>query len=349
VGSQCITDRRLLLKLRTLGRHRCDDYLRSLAQISLSQVSARRFAQCDLRARSGAWAANVLGVDRGVASDSDGTGLRLVYDVARQDRLSSQGHGGITLSFTAVAPVISSALAIHAEKLHEDLVWRRVKWLARWLACRDIKATFFVYPFRALVAGRSIADRVEWLGSQGHEIAQHTHFYAGNKIEKNEKIDDFSQANIVHCLSRDFRMLKDMGFSPKGFTAGSWFINDTVLDTLVELGFLYDCSAQFPRPLSVPAPHTRWISSPRYYTNERGQLLCLPTTCSLGEWFKWGKTVSAATEPFYQIVCLHDYDLLFVSECLLISYFLKVSKKTALKPCASIAERDLCQGGVSCQ
>lgn len=41
-----------------------------------------------------------------------------------------------------------------------------------------------------------------------------------------------------------------------------------------------------------------------------GQLLCLLTTCSLGEWFKWGRKVTAEGALLHQPVYLHDYDLL---------------------------------------
>ena len=126
----------------------------------------------------------------------------------------------------------STTLAFHAEKLHEQRVWKKVERVAGWMAEHNMKATFFVYPFPAAVAGKSISERVQWLGSLGHEIAQHTHFYAGTKIAKHEKRDDLSKANVVHCIRRDFETLKEFGFSPKGFTAGSWFVNDEVLDAL---------------------------------------------------------------------------------------------------------------------
>jgi hypothetical protein len=61
------------------------------------------------------------------------------------------------------------ALAFNAEKLHDDQVWRRAERSARWMAWKDIKATFFIYPFRAQAAGRDITERVQKLASLGHE------------------------------------------------------------------------------------------------------------------------------------------------------------------------------------
>jgi len=243
---------------------------------------------------------------------------------------------------------VRRVLAFHAEKLHDDQVWRRLERVARWMARKDIKATFFVYPFRAEVAGRDITDRVQTLASLGHEIGQHTHFYAGTKIGKAEKVDDLSQANIIHCLYRDFETLQQTGLPPKGFTAGSWFINRPILDTLVELGFAYDCSAQFPKPKEVAhSPYHCWLQFPQLYTNSRGQLLCLPTTCSLGEWFKWGRKMRAQSQVLYQHVYLHDYDLLSFRYYLLLWCFMHIVKGHYPKSAASIAEQYLARGEYS--
>jgi hypothetical protein len=236
----------------------------------------------------------------------------------------------------------SFTLAFHAEQLHERRVWKKVSRVAGWLAEHNMKATFFVYPFPAAVAGKNLSKHVQWLNSFGHEIAQHTHFYAGTQITKHEKRNDFSKANIIHCLRRDFETLKAFGFPPKGFTAGSWFINDVVLDTLIELAFVYDCSAQFPRPKTWGRnPPDDCLSAPEYYSNAHGRIFRLPTTCSVGEWFKWGHKAGQERNPFYQIVYLHDYDLLSLKRSFLLSCFLKLSLWKVLGPSASLAEHCL--------
>jgi len=230
------------------------------------------------------------------------------------------------------------ALVFHAERLHADHVWREVEKVAHRLAARDVKATFFVYSFPAAVAAVDIAPRVRWLGSLGHEIAQHTHFYAGRKIGKNEKIDDLSDANVVHCLQRDFEALRQSGFSPKGFTAGSWYVNDTVLSTLIGLGFDYDCSAQLLTPrAAMRSPQQRWLGAPQLFRNTSGQLLCLPTTCSLGQWFKSAARPMRERHAAYQLIYLHDYDLLNLVERSMLRCFLKITKGRTLMPSASIA------------
>lgn len=234
--------------------------------------------------------------------------------------------------------MIPIALAFHTEKLHDDKVWRRVERTARWMAQKDMKATFFVYPFRAQVIGQDVTDRVRVLAGLGHEIGQHTHFYAGTKLDKPEKVDDLSEANIAHCLYRDFEKLDSIGFPPKGFTAGSWFVNETVWAILLDLGFTYDCSAQFPKPQkTAESPYNRWRRSPEFFTNRQGRILCLPTTCSLSEWFKWGRKVKTEDRVGYQLVYLHDYDLLSFRICLLLSCFLKISMRHNTKSLNAIA------------
>jgi len=47
-------------------------------------------------------------------------------------------------------------LVFHAEKLHDERVWRRIERVAHWLAVQGRQTTFFVYPFRAQVAGQDI-------------------------------------------------------------------------------------------------------------------------------------------------------------------------------------------------
>ena len=230
-------------------------------------------------------------------------------------------------------------LVFHAEWLHADDIWRRVEHFADWLSMKGIRATFFVYPFRAQIAGKDITSRVRALGLLGHEVGQHTHFYDGRRIEKPKKIIDLSELNIVHCLRRDFETLTQMGSLPKGFTSGSWAVDRRVLDVLADLRFDYDCSAQFPKPKEVTqANYHSWLRSPYIHSNSRGQVLCLPTTCSLGEWFKWGRRVRTGGIIPYQLIYLHDYDLRSFRKRRLLSFFVKIFGKRTLRPLTAIAQ-----------
>jgi len=232
------------------------------------------------------------------------------------------------------------AIAFHAEKLHDDSTWKRVRQVAGWMTQRNMKTTYFVYPYRAQVAGRDISERARELAYLGHEIGQHTHFYAGANVDKGNKVDDLSQENIVRCLSRDFETLRQMGAAPEMFTAGAWLVNPILYETLVGLGFRYDWSAQFPKPKnSSCSPYNSWLRSPRFSSNSRGRILCLPTTCSLGEWFKWGRTVRTEGTLPYQLIYLHDYDLLTARNRVLFSIFRYISRHRTFMSLSSIAQQ----------
>lgn len=214
-------------------------------------------------------------------------------------------------------------LVVHAERLDHDAVWARVQPIARALAEDQARVTFFVFPYRAEAAGADIGARVRELDRLGHEVAQHTHFYAGDSFLTDRKSDDLSDANVAACINRDSERLAAMGLEPRGFTAGAWQLPEAALQTLCELDFAYDCSARHPQPRDPePNPHHRWLARVRTYDGGSGSLVLLPTSCSLGGWFKWGRRSLLTGPPGYQMVYLHDYDLLARRTRLLLAAFL---------------------------
>lgn len=232
-----------------------------------------------------------------------------------------------------------TALAFHAERLHDDMVYQRVKRIAEWLSRSGKQVTFFVYPFRAEVVNQTskVIDRVRYLAELRHEIGQHTHFYAGRNIDKPHKVNDLSEDNIRNCITRDFLILQEGGVHPKGFSAGAWIINEIVLFALVDLGFLYDCSARLQKmQILYKNPNHMWLSEPELWTNEKGKLILLPTTCSLGEWFRGGYRLYTNGDVLYRIVYLHDYDVLSFKRYLALWFFL-VCELGRLKSVSSIA------------
>jgi hypothetical protein len=191
-------------------------------------------------------------------------------------------------------------LVFHAEKLHDERVWRRVERVARWLAVQGRQAIFFVYPFCAQVAGQEITARVRTLAVLGHEIGQHTHFYAGTKIDKREKVNDPSAANMVQCLIAIMR------------PCGVW--------------------ATRPRPSPL-------AGLPPTLCNAQGRLLCLPTTRSLGAWWKRGRNLQARDHRSHQIVYTHDYDLLSLHTYLLLWSFLVMTHRKRLVSASLLVKR----------
>ena len=205
------------------------------------------------------------------------------------------------------------ALAFHTERLHDDRVWKRLLLILAIMRRLGSRATFFIYPFRAVVAGRDISDRVRALAvDYKQEIGQHTHFYAGRSVNNPDKRNDLSAENIRNCLERDFEWLCRIS-KPKGFTSGGWIVTDAVYTSLVNLGFGYDCSAR------APTLRTGAETGPNLWLKEAGErliqdrpLILVPTTHTLRQ--SWGgnrrRSVSLKAGPQYQLVYLHDYDLL---------------------------------------
>ena len=231
------------------------------------------------------------------------------------------------------------SLSFHAEALYDDRVWARTKRIASLMSRREIPATFFVYPFRSQVKGISIGDRVQEIAGLGHEIGQHTHFYKGTNIDKETgKEDDLSPANINQCLKRDYDTLTGFGTKPDGFVAGAWVSNKSVIDGIARLGIDYDCSARWPQSGGkIHLAERQFLRSPEEYLHSNTKVIRIPTTCSLGEWFKWGRRTETDSTLPYQLVYLHDYDLLRKSQHALLRLFLILTRRRSFVPAGQLA------------
>ena len=209
--------------------------------------------------------------------------------------------------------LLLQALSIHTEQIHNDLVWTRLQHVMSLMKRRGHRATFFVYPFRAVVSGREeIAfERVKRLYEEGYEIGQHTHFYRGREIDKPNKITDLGNENVRRCLERDYRWLERIA-PPRGFTSGAWAVPEALYPILSELNFNYDCSACSPA-LQVGDPaHALWLEHPEVRRFGEHSLLLLPTTHTLKQVFRLPRRYLPAPPQgvHYRLLYFHDYDLL---------------------------------------
>lgn len=198
-------------------------------------------------------------------------------------------------------------LTVHAERLHEDAVWHAVCRLLRRLERAGGRATFLVSPLRASVAGADLGPRLRELAARGHEVGQHTHYYAltaGAGRASFEKRTDASPGNVRRCLDHDHGRLLAAGIQPRGFVAGAWAIHDAARDWLVEHGFEYDLSFRsFPLGYANPAAAPGDGCDGPFV---RGGLLALPTTATLALAVR---RALARRERAHEIVYVHDYDL----------------------------------------
>lgn len=198
-------------------------------------------------------------------------------------------------------------LTVHAERLHQAPVWDAVQRLLGRLERAGGRATFLVSPLRASVAGVDLGPRLRELVARGHEVGQHTHYYAvttaGHRVSF-EKRSDASPENLRRCLDHDHGRLLAAGVRPRGFVAGAWAIHDVAHDWLVEHGFEYDLTFRsFPLGYHSPAA-ARGDGCDAPFVM-RG-LLEIPTTATLARAVR--RTLARRDRP-HEVVYLHDYDL----------------------------------------
>jgi peptidoglycan/xylan/chitin deacetylase (PgdA/CDA1 family) len=207
------------------------------------------------------------------------------------------------------------AICLHAERLHDERVWRRTQEALDELDRRGVKITFLVYPQRAVAAGLDVRGRVREIAARGHEVGQHTHFYAGGATERPDKRTDLSDRNVRECIARDRAWLADCGVEPKGFCGGNFMMTEVAFEALAESGFRYDCSARMTWERdNYEAPHP-WSDRAEVRRFGGRPLVLLPNTeyLTLPQLIDPRRRVRSTpllNGTSYQLVMNHDYDLL---------------------------------------
>ena len=206
------------------------------------------------------------------------------------------------------------SLALHAERLERNDVWDATLALLESLEARAGRATLFVHPYSAIMNGADLAPRISELLKRGHEIGQHTHFYAwrpGEAPSSGKPPVDLSDENVVRCLDRDREYLLAAGAVPTGFTSGAWVIADAVVPWLARNGFRYDCSV---RSFDLPyANDTTAAGGGRTTVRVQDGVVLLPTSAPLRRAVR-GALLHKASEVSgpgfrYDLAYTHDYDL----------------------------------------
>ena len=207
-----------------------------------------------------------------------------------------------------------ACLTMHAERLERDPVWDALRRALDRIEPHGVHITFFVHPFEAIRAEIDITDRMKELAERGHEIAQHTHFYAeyAASVAAIGKHTDLGPEVVDHCLTRDRDYLVEAGFTPRGFVPGGWAIDTAIFEWLGAHGYSYDCSYRTYR-LPYKSRHARDgddVAGPF----RMGPLLEVPTSSSLKDEVlaaPWaGSKAVAVADVKYRLSYLHDDDLL---------------------------------------
>jgi hypothetical protein len=205
-------------------------------------------------------------------------------------------------------------LSIHAERLEDEVVWSRTCALLRRVQRCGGRATLFVHPWAAIERGIDLGPRLRELSEQGHEIAQHTHFYGPVASSGRKPAAIFTAENVRRCLDRDFAYLTAAGTTPKGFVAGQWAIIPEAARWLQEHSFEYDSSV---RTFDLKYENPQAASGDSWDAPSCvGGVILLPTTHTLRD-AVLGPSSPLVRSPIpYTLGYLHDYDLVRQSHVL---------------------------------
>ena len=204
-------------------------------------------------------------------------------------------------------------LVFHAERLEHDTVWVETQRLLGRLARVGARSTLFVHPFSAIERGIDLAPRLKTLIDDGHEIGQHTHFYAPRDPDPDAKpVTDLEPSNVRRCLTRDLAYLQDAGVSPVGFSSGGWVSLPEISGWLEEHGFLYDTTRRSFELKYTNEPAAAGGGARR--AGILGTVVNLPTTASVRTGLESAllrRKGSLEAPGFrYELAYVHDYDLL---------------------------------------
>jgi hypothetical protein len=202
-------------------------------------------------------------------------------------------------------------VVLHAERLERDAVWRATRRFLRWVAAAGGRATVFVHPLSAIEARTDLGPRLREIADGGHEIGQHTHFYAPREPGSDAPTTDLSPSVVRGCLERDLAYLRAAGFPPRGFTSGGWAIVPDVSEWLRSNAFDYDSSYR-----SFDLTYANAAAAPGGGSTAavaRDGIVRLPTTASVRvaiEAVLYRRDESLRAPGFrYDLAYTHDYDL----------------------------------------
>lgn len=205
-------------------------------------------------------------------------------------------------------------LSIHAERLEDEVVWFRTCALLERIQRCGGRATLFVHPSSAIERGLDLGPRLRELSEQGHEVAQHTHFYEPVIKPGRKPASIFTAENVRRCLDRDFAYLTAAGTPPKGFVAGGWAITPEAGRWLQEHSFQYDSSV---RAFDLKYQNPQAASGDSWDAPSRvGGVIMLPTTHTLRDAFLGPSSPLVRSPIPYTLGYLHDYDLVHRSRVL---------------------------------
>jgi len=105
---------------------------------------------------------------------------------------------------------------------------------------------FSIYVIGRDLENEKVADQVKKWHEAGHEIGNHSWTHHGNlgATEPQKQKDEIMKTHE--------RITQVIGEEPKGYISPTWSMSPTSIQTLLDLGYIYDTSA-FPSPIMLAA------------------------------------------------------------------------------------------------
>jgi hypothetical protein len=209
---------------------------------------------------------------------------------------------------------------MHAERLHDPEVWRRVR---QTLDASRMPWTVFVEPLDGRIRGIDLGPHLDWLATHGHEVALHVHHRRlhgepGNTTGYDKRMT--REPDVVRrCMDEAAGYLAAVGHVPVGFVSGTWLLLESVFQWLAGHDYRYDCTMRsYPHSAAREEGEPDDPVGPLMATRVRGitelcGVLEVPTTASLrqqGRAELQGRLGHATRTSEYDLFYLHDYDLL---------------------------------------
>jgi hypothetical protein len=224
-----------------------------------------------------------------------------------------------------------AVVSCHVERPLDDAVWDRYRDLAI--------ARPGGFPIASLLRppaededGKRFLERAreaEALGPFGH----HTHWTSPTHARP-------TGGDPAAQVLREGRWLREHGLAPRFFCGGGWYMDESVLGAVAELGYV-DCTATLARPTYLPPGSPRAaLDAPAWIRLDDGRrVLELPSTHSLGG----AARGLAGRLPETVHVHFHDYELLDRRRRAALSVALRLlaRRRRPVEPGAVVAEREV--------
>ena len=159
---------------------------------------------------------------------------------------------------------LNAVFVLHTEMVQDDRVFEKLMRLGEWLSFRPalcvmtprnpyIKEDMVKKNVSEAEFGRRLIELKKYyeIGFHGHWCKKSTEaarfsYDVSTRIERaGFQLTLDNPAAIEEQFKDEYEYLKEYGFKPRIYTAGWWFLNNTIVHLLDTYGFKFDCSLRY--------------------------------------------------------------------------------------------------------